>query len=247
MTLGWRLLPEKYEAFAGLTKTVLDGRSAFAEHYRGGLYAYFDRNPGAAAAYDAAMDTTVDGFEAVGDAYDFTPHRLVVDVGGGHGGLIVALLARFPHLRGIVFDRPAVAAAAAARLDAAGLAHRAESVGGDGFAAVPEGADVYLLSTVLRCFDDERCGRLLRNCRAAMAPDGVLIAFEMVHPDGPWRHPAGLADLDAMVLYGGADRTLGEWRALLDATGFALTDVIPAGAPFSLVCARAADPGAPAT
>ena len=238
MVLGWRCLPAKYDAFGGLTDTVRTGRPAFEQTHGARFYEHLATRPDEAAAYDAAMDSTLSGFVDAVDAVDLGAAHTLVDVGGGHGGLLIAALQRHPHLRGVLFDLPAVVAEAQPLLERAGVADRAEVVGGDMFESVPAGADVYMFSTVLRCFGDEDCARILRATRAAMSDGAALHAYEMVHPDGPWHSPAGLADLDAMVLYGGRDRTATEWEALVARAGLRLESVTPCVEPYSLVTAR---------
>ncbi len=143
----------------------------------------------------------------------------VVDVGGGNGMLLRALLAAHPGLRGTVFDLPGVAPAEA------GLPDRCRFVGGDFFTSVPPGGDVYVLAQILHDWDDERATRILRACRTAM-PDGArLLVLEQVVPDDGGPHPAHLLDLHMLVLLGGRERTEADWRRLLAAGGFAVREV----------------------
>ena len=217
MLLGWRCLAEKYAAYGELTRCVRTGRPAIDFHER------LAASPASAAAYDAAMASTVESFDACADAFALTPGMTVVDVGGGHGGLLEAVLRRWPGVRGVLFDLPRVIAGAAR---VPGI----ELVAGDLFAGVPAGADAYLLSTVLRCFDDAACVRALARCREAMAPGGRVLAVEMIERT--------MGDLDALVLYGGRDRTVEEWRALLAAAGLGLTRVEALDWPVAVLEAR---------
>jgi hypothetical protein len=113
-----------------------------------------------------------------------------------------------------------------------------EIVGGDMFEDVPADGDAYLLSTVLRCFDDTDCERVLRRCAARMRPGGCVLALEMVMPNGIPPSPRGLADLQALVVYGGRDRTDSEWTALLGRAGFDKPRFIAADGPYSFVQAQ---------
>lgn len=141
----------------------------------------------------------------------------VVDVGGGNGMLLSALLAANPGLRGTVFDRPGVVPA-----EEPG---RCRFVGGDFFTAVPPGGDVYVLAQILHDWDDERATRILRRCRAAMSGEARLLVLEQVVPEDGGPHPAHLLDLHMLVLLGGRERTEGDWRRLLAAGGFAVREV----------------------
>jgi cyclopropane fatty-acyl-phospholipid synthase-like methyltransferase len=183
------------------------------------------------------MSSTIDGFAETADGYDYSAIETLVDVGGGEGLLLAAVLQRYPSMRGVLFDLPAVVAGADEILAAAGVAERVEIVGGDMFAAIPAGGDAYVFSTVFRCFDDPECLTILQRCREVLPTHGRLLAIEMVPPDGPWEPPAGLGDLDAMVLYGGADRTEQEWRSLLAQAGFELRENVPLDPPYRLIVA----------
>jgi len=238
MVLGWRLLPEKYGAFASLAHTVRTGDPAFEHRYGAAFHDYLDAHPDAAGAYESAMESTVAEFDAAADAYDFGGVGTVVDVGGGQGAFLVSVLRRNPNVRGVLFDLPRVVAGAPTRLAGIAEGNRIEIIGGNLFDAIPEGGDIYLFSTVLRCFDDDACDAVLRRCRTAMAPGGRILVLEMVRAPGPWTSPVGLADLDALVVYGGADRSDVEWSAILNRAGLELKRLIPLDDPYVFIEAR---------
>jgi hypothetical protein len=237
MVLGWSCLPAKYAAWGGLLDNVRTGQSAFRAHHGMRFDEYLGAHPDEAAAYDRAMSSTIEGFAETADGYDYSTIETLVDVGGGEGLLLAAVLQRYPSMRGVLFDLPAVVAGADEILAAAGVAERVEIVGGDMFAAIPTGGDAYVFSTVFRCFDDTECLTILQRCREVLPDHGRLLAIEMVAPDGAWEPPAGLGDLDAMVLYGGADRTEHEWRSLLAQAGFELRENVPLDPPYRLIVA----------
>jgi len=137
----------------------------------------------------------------------------VVDVGGGNGSLLVALLGRQPGLRGIVFDLPETV------VDRASLGDRITFLAGDFFDRVPAG-DVYVLSTVLHDWDDERAAAILRTIRRTAAPDARLVILDAVVSAGNEPHGAKWLDLLMLALFGGRERDETEWRTLLHATGF---------------------------
>ncbi|MER7815540.1 methyltransferase [Streptomyces sp. NPDC096153] len=169
--------------------------------------------------------------QAVIDAYDFGGFRSLVDVGGGEGSLLAAILRATPALRGVLFDLPSVVAAGERTLADAGLAERGEVLGGDFFSAVPAGHDAYLLKNVVHDWDDERSLTLLRNIRDAMKPESRLLLVESVRPA---RFDTGVAStLTAyshlgMLLGGGAERSEREYAELLADAGLGLTRVVPA-------------------
>ena len=137
----------------------------------------------------------------------------VVDVGGGNGSLLAALLSRHPSLRGIVFDLPETVR------DEAALGERVTFVEGSFFDRVPTG-DVYVLSTILHDWDDERAVAILRTIRAAAPSASRLVVLDAVIPRGNEPHVAKWLDLLMHVLFGSRERDEEQWRALLAAGGF---------------------------
>jgi hypothetical protein len=148
---------------------------------------------------------------------DWSGAETVVDVGGGNGSLLRALLSAQPHLRGVLFDQPHVVAAATP-------GERCTAVGGSFFEAVPEG-DVHVQMQILHDWNDEDATRILRVCRAAVPGHGRLRIVDLVVPDEISDEPSTLIDLQMLVLLGGRERTLTQWRDLLAAGGFELAGV----------------------
>lgn len=127
-------------------------------------------------------------------AYDWGALGDVVDVGGGDGTLLIALLNEYPSLRGIVLEQPEVAESARRRFDAAGVGDRAGAIAGDFFAELPAGAEGYLLDGVLGEWDDGDACRILLRCAEAAGEDGAVFVIE----------PAGAArDLDGLTALAG--------------------------------------------
>jgi O-methyltransferase domain len=161
-------------------------------------------------------------------AYDFSDRKLIVDVGGGHGALLGAVLAQAPDARGVLFDLPSVVAGAS-------VSSRYATEGGSFFDSVPAGGDAYLMKTVIHDWDDEKSVAILRNVRTAIAPNGKLLLFELVLPEGAPAHLGMLVDLEMLVTAGGKERTKAEYAALLSQAGFRLTRVIATPGPVSIV------------
>lgn len=138
-------------------------------------------------------------------AYDFSSSKLIVDVGGGHGALLAAVLRQTPAARGVLFDLPQVVAGAGPTT--AEVASRCDIRGGSFFESVPAGGDTYLLKTVIHDWDDEKSLAILRNVRAAVAPGGKVPLFEMVLPEGAPAHLGLVLDLEMLVNAGGQERT----------------------------------------
>src|ERR687886_1390198 len=170
-----------WRSWGHLLHSVRTGEPAFRKVHGTGPFEYWAGHPEEAAVFDAAMTSHSSGVvDAVVRSYDFSGIRVLLDVGGGEGVLLAAILAANPSLRGILFDQPHVVGTAGALLEWAGVADRCEVVGGSFFEAVPVGADAYLLKSVIHDWDDAAAIEILRACRAAMAVRGKLLVVERV-------------------------------------------------------------------
>jgi SAM-dependent methyltransferase len=182
-----------------------------------------------------------EGTRRFGDPFaslDLTGRRLAVDVGGGRGELLAILLRNRPDLRGVLYDLPQGVAEARPFLESQGVADRVRIEPGSMFDSVPPGGDVYLLSRVLHDWPDDRAALVLRNCRAAIADDGVLLIREGVVPPGDAPSPSKQTDLVMLFMLGGAERTEAEWRALLERSGFAVDRIHRVPGPFDIIAAK---------
>jgi SAM-dependent methyltransferase len=227
--------PLVWSAWGALGDAVLDGNAAFRHVHGTGFFDYLSQHPNELAAFQAFMSAqSRQQIPAVLAAYDFGSAQTIVDVGGGQGALLAALLTEYRTARGVLFDRPDVVAHAGPVLGP--VASRCEVVSGDFFATVPAGSDTYVLKLVLHDWDDERAGRILRNIRGAILPGGRLIIIESVMPPGDEYHHAKFLDMNMLVLTdGGGERTEREYRTLLEGAKFAFVRVVSTAAPVSLV------------
>ena len=179
---------------------------------------------------------------AVTVSYDFSELRTLVDVGGGYGQLLVPILQRHPRLKGTVYDLPHCREGALRVMGEAGLADQFEFVGGSFFEAVPEGADAYIVKSVIHDWDDVKSTDILRACRAAMRPGARLLVCEPIASDvagsSPIDEMIAASDLNMLVVTGGRERTEREFRDLLDGAGLPVTRIVPTPAAFSLIESR---------
>ncbi len=158
---------------------------------------------------------------------DFGRYGTVVDVGGGLGPLLTALLEAHPALRAVLFDQPQVVAQAGPLLAAAGLTERCRLVGGSFFESAPAGGDAYLLKFVLHDWEDPEAVQILRRCREAAAPGASVLVIERLIDERALPLSAVPSDLNMLVGPGGRERTLEESRALLAEGGFTLLKARP--------------------
>ncbi|MFG3252272.1 methyltransferase [Streptomyces sp. NPDC048172] len=235
-----------------LDDALRTGGSTFAATYGADIFTYLRDRPGLAAEYHAAMGGSAR--QAAADVpvhYDFGRFATVVDVGGGDGTLLSAVLRAYPGTRGVLYDTAEGLARARVRMADAGLTGRCALEPGDFFAAAPAGGDLYLLKSVLHDWDDERCGVILRNIRRAMADGGRLLVVETVLPptvQGEASAVPYLTDVNMLLTYGGRERTRAEYEALCHGAGFEVTSVtpLPAPDPYSLIEAAPAGTSPPA-
>jgi hypothetical protein len=200
---------------------------------------YFQSHPEEGEIFNDAMTSLSRmAAPAIAEAYDFGRFGKLVDVAGGHGLLLTTVLRRYPALHGILFDLPEVVAGAGGAIRAAGVEDRCEIAAGDFFRAVPEGADAYMLKSIIHDWDDERAAAILRTCRRAMAPGGRVLVVEMLVPPGNEPGFSKLLDLEMLAIPGGRERNAEEFRDLFAAAGFELTAVAPTRSPMCVIEGR---------
>jgi hypothetical protein len=174
---------------------------------------------------------------AVARSYAFGKLERIVDVGGAQGHLLATILRSYVRLRGVLFDQPQVIGEAlkAGFVTSPDVNSRCEVAGGDFFESVPAGADAYLMKYIIHDWDDERCVRLLRNCRAAMPANGRVLVVDHVVAPGNRFDWGKLLDINMMVMLGSKERTKEEFRQLFSRAGLRLKRVIRTGTPLSIL------------
>jgi len=199
------------------------------------------RDPEAAANFDEAMASfTAQTALALVAVYDFSKFGTLADIGGGNGALLVGILQHNPELSGIVFDQPASAERAQKRIADAGLAARCRAVGGDFFKEVPRGAGAYLLKHIIHDWNDADAAAILKTCRRAMeGTNAKLLLVEGVYPEridqSMESRGAAFNDVNMLVSTGGRQRSESEFRALYQAAGFRLTNIVPTPARAAII------------
>jgi O-methyltransferase domain/Dimerisation domain len=228
--------PWVWNGYGQLLHSVQTGEPAFQHAHQALLTDYLRDHADAAQLLDDAEKSNAEQeLAAILRACDFTDIGTVVDLGGGKGSLLAALLAKYPSLKGTLFDLPQVVAHADSALTAGELAGRCTVTGGDFFENVPQGADVYLLKHVVRDFDDLRAAQILKNCRAAMSPDSRVVLFERLVAEPNESSETKLLDIDWLALTGGRLRSEFEHQALLDTAGLRLTHFRTTRGPLSIL------------
>lgn len=225
-----------WRSWGHLIHSARTGESAFHKVYGTDPWEYWAAHPEEAAVFKAAMTSLSSGVvDAVVRSYDFSGMGLIVDVGGGEGVLLAAILRTNPSLRGILFDQPHVVGTVGALLKRTGVADRCEIVGGSFFEAVPSGADAYLLKSVIHDWDDKGTIEILRACRAAMDEGGKLLVVERIIQSGNDPDPAKFSDLNMLVMPGGQERTADDFERLYAEAEFKLSNIIRTGTAYNII------------
>jgi O-methyltransferase domain len=227
-----------------LSYSVRTGGPAFDHVYGKPFFEYLAEDPTLAEIFNDVMTSaTGDEGAAIAAAHNFSGYRRIVDVGGGHGALLAAILDRYPGPSGVLFDLSDVVETANGAIDRHIAAGRVKKVAGDFSKAVPPGEDAYLLKWIVHDWDDEAAMRILTNCRTAMAPAGKVLLVEVVIPDETAGSDATRLDTTMLVFTGSRERTAGEYRDLLHRAGLRLIKTTPTATPFSILEATSAQDG----
>ncbi|GAA0400743.1 methyltransferase [Acrocarpospora corrugata] len=215
-------------AFIHLEHSIRTGEPSFPQLYGRSFWDDARADPTRCAEYDTQM-----GVDVAGDApnieagFDWGSLTHIMDVGGGNGTLLTAILNAHPHLRGTVFDQPDTVAHAQKTLTAAGLTHRADTIGGSFFDPLPKGPDAYLLSAIIHDWDDPSATAILRRCAEAATPHASVFIIEKIGPDGASLRTG--MDLRVLIYMAGKERTTTQLATLATTAGLHLTETHPAG------------------
>jgi SAM-dependent methyltransferase len=215
-------------SFVQLLHTVRTGEPAFPAQFGRSFWDDLSADPSRAASYAAQMGSDVaEWAPRIISAYDWGSLGHVVDVGGGNGTLLIALLNHYTTLRGTLVDLPDTAEEAQTALMEAGFADRSEVVAGSFFDPLPPGAGGYLLSAIIHNWADESAREILRRCSEAAGADGMVFIVEKVGPEGE-TVSTGM-DLRMLAWFGGRERGIAELTALAADSGLSVATVHPAG------------------
>lgn len=217
-----------------LERSVREGSVPFSLTHGQELFDYMDGHP----EFDALFSQAMDSVEALsGDSFardfDWGRFERVIDVGGSTGSKSLSILKRHPHLKALVVDRAQVIRIAERHWigrEASALLARLSFQAGDLFESVPMATsdkDIYLLSAVLHCFDDETCVKALRNLATACGGTGARIALmELVMAESRTDLAGAAIDMQMFMGTRGRERTLGEWSRLIGRAGLMLEEQV---------------------
>ncbi len=238
--IAWICDPFHFRIYAETMHSVKTGQPCADRVLGKPIFDYFPTDREESDVFNAAMiSMTAMIIPAVLEAYDFSGIGTLVDVAGGHGSVLTAILEKHPRMRGVLFDLEHVVAGAKPRIERLGLSGRVQLASGDFFHSVPAGADAYVMKHIIHDWDDARALTILKNCRKA-SPQAKVILLEAVLPPGNDPDFGKLLDLEMLTVPGGRERTEDEFRSLFGQAGYRLMRVVPTKSPLSVIEAEAA-------
>ena len=215
------VVEQYWQPWANLAACVETGTPAFDLVFGAPVGDWRRAKPEQGEAFDSYVAReSFAGAGPVLDMLDVSGVKTVADLGGGHGGLLAAILTKHPHLRGVLFSQPLSSLAANAYLESMDVADRVTLVAGNMLHAIPVEADIYFLKGVLQQYGDAQAATILETCRKAMKPEAKLIVIERLMPNRAMDNPAAvMLDLHMMAITGGKTRTKAEMEALIAEAG----------------------------
>jgi len=219
-----------------ITDAIRSGKPQDEAALRCSAWDYFAKTPAEAEAFTQSMNAITRGVARdAARLIDTRSTTIATDIGGASGTLIHALMKENESLQGVVFDLPHIVPDAMKAAEKLGMQNRFSVEGGDFFSSVPP-ADLHLLKWIMHDWGDDACLSILKNCRLSIHPGGrIIILIEMLIEEVGTPGIASLADLIMLIMHGGRERNLNEFKTLLDASGFRFTSLTPTSTPFVLI------------
>lgn len=225
-----------WQAWGELLYSVQTGKTAFPHVNGKEIFDYYAEHPESLEPFNEAMTNFSETvIAAIIKGYDFSSAKKLVDIGGGQGSLLAAVLKVNPQMKGVLYDLAPAAEGAKRRLAEEGVADRCEVASGDFFESVPAGGDAYMMKHIIHDWDEERAVAILKNCHRAMAANGRLLLIEAVIAPGNEPSLGKLMDINMLILPGGRERTEAEYAELFTKAGFSLTKITPTESPVAVI------------
>jgi hypothetical protein len=218
------------KAWNSLTYTVKTGKPGFDHAFGKQSFDWIEQNPSVRSIYDKAQGIKAVGLaDAVSEAYNFSGISSICDVGGGRGSFLIQLLGKYSHINGFVADIQGAVRYAERAIAKAGLDERCKAVSYDFLKDAPPVCDAYFLVNILHDWNDKICCQILKNISQSMKTNSKLWIVEYLLKQGPGFSVAKLLDIEVLVMGDGRERTIDEFKDILDSVGLEISEVIPTG------------------
>ena len=235
---GWAMFvggTDQWQLWSSLDHSIRTGENARRHVFGTDGWTYRQQHPDLGTEFDLAMSSIANLVIAtLLPIFDFGRFSTIVDVGGGNGSLLAAILARYPAMCGVLFDQPHVVAGAGAVLARAGVADRCDIVAGDFFREIPKCGDAWILKSIVHDWEDEESIAILGNCRKAIAVGKALLVVERVLGPPNEEPDSKFSDLNMLLGPGGRERSNEEYARLFEATGFEFVGVARGASGFGI-------------
>lgn len=226
-----------YAPFEDILYSIATGQPAREKLYGKRVFEYLEEHPAVARIFDDGMTNLTELVApSIASSYDFGVWGSLADVGGGNGVLLAAILKGHAELTGVLCDLPHVLDRARERgFLTTELKQRSDFRPCDFLREVTSGYRAYMMKSVIHDWDDDSARQILTNCRRAVPRDGVLLLVEVILPERDSAVYGRVLDISMMILTGGKERTLQEYRDLLAESGFSVNQVIPSSSDLSII------------
>ncbi len=240
LSLSYAALMWNEEHYDILRKTyfsVKEGKEVFSEKYGKSFFEWIEENPEKSKLYHSAMKSyALRDYTQIPEIYNFSNHKVILDVGGGSGILLKQILDKYPDMKGMLFERKGVIDMAR-KTTLKNFKDRCSFFSGSFFNNIPKGADAIFLSRILHDWDDENATKILQNCNKALDKEQKLYIIELLLPKDFNDPLGGLLNLNMLTLTSGKERTLEEYSKLLEKSGFSLDEILETRSVNSLLIA----------
>ena len=226
-----------FELFAEMDHTLKTGENAAQKLFNKDVFSYMQESPDQQELFNKGMNDTSELLAPVLLAsYNFSPYPHIVDIGGGNGSLLCHILSKHTELKATVFDSNRIIEQSVLNIKSYQLTERIDVIAGNFFEEVPKGGDLYILKNILHDWDNDHCITILKNIAKAMQPGSKLLIAEcIINNDNKYSYGKMLDILMLIGTQDGRERTLNEFRTIIEKSGFDINRVVPTISPFSLI------------
>lgn len=228
----------QFQISGEMIHSVKTGKSSLGLFVNEDAFEYIGQSHELNDLYNKAMtNTSKMQVPAILSVFNFNRFKHIVDVGGGVGFLLSAIMEKHPGLHGTLFDLPHVVEYSKDLIEGKNIGDRLRVIPGSFFETIPDGGDLYVMKNILHCWSDENSIKILQNIRKILSQNGKLLIIETIVKNDNKPSFGKMTDIYMMVGLGGRERTGKEYQILLKMAGFRIEKIIPTVSPLSLILA----------
>ncbi len=218
----------RWQSYGKMAYTLQTGNSTFNHLFGEGYFDYIAHDKKRSEQFDRGMATLSEAEnKLIASTFNFSPFNHIVDVGGGVGGFLTAILEKNKKIQGVLYELPHLANLAQEYVTSKGLTNRIQIITGSFLESVVSGGDLYILKRILHDWNDEVCIKILQNCHNAMGDNARLLILDCIVPEGSSYDISKDIDIIMMVIFGGKERTKKDFEKLFEVSGLKLDKITP--------------------